>query len=708
MHIRSSSWKLIAGLAACCVIFTRADAADHEWTGATNNNFFTAGNWTNGAPVGPTELAVINGGPNLPAIIGAATGTVELGGFQLGTSGATGGHVIQEGGTLIVSEQNLTGEPTAFEFKSHIGDQGTLDSSWIMRNNAVLLFDDPLGGAGAGYGTDGVNSFDLEIGARTGTATGRLEVHDDAILRISDDLKIGAEANGNGVVIADGNAVLTMGSGISVSEDAGSDGVFSISGNALVVSGNSAGPGQAADGRTNEGYLTLSTRGDATANMTVEDSSRVYIRTLQQRNGVTQLTVRDNAQFHVFDVFNHAAPNLGVATVTGSVSGNERVSHLSQDPGADTTVTLQDSAVMTVDSAIDDAPWSGLALSGGNNSGGSTPGGMTLIQVRDSASLTIQQDLHMTLGTAAEAESTLEVRGPNATVAINGDLRMALTALDEVNPGSATLHSIITGANHSTVEVGGQALIENGILAVTLEGYSPRGGESYVLVEAGSVQGPFSLVDLSGAVLPTGLSWNVNYTAQRVILDVMGQLALQCDLNGDGAADAADAGLMFGNWGNAGVGDCSGDGVVDAADAGILFGEWTGDLNPAPGTAAAEYNPATGSISVAANDVVNWYIQSASGAMTGAAPTGLPGGGGLVTDNNSRVGETSLGKFSYNKDLGAVAAPGLADGDLTIYWNSALGTALQSQPVAIVPEPLTASWLLVGSLMAWAAVRRHS
>lgn len=57
--------------------------------------------------------------------------------------------------------------------------------------------------------------------------------------------------------------------------------------------------------------------------------------------------------------------------------------------------------------------------------------------------------------------------------------------------------------------------------------------------------------------------------------------SLICDLNGDGSADAADAGIIFSNWGLTGAGDCSGDGIVDAADAGILFSEWTGDSRPA-------------------------------------------------------------------------------------------------------------------------------
>lgn len=50
---------------------------------------------------------------------------------------------------------------------------------------------------------------------------------------------------------------------------------------------------------------------------------------------------------------------------------------------------------------------------------------------------------------------------------------------------------------------------------------------------------------------------------------------LRGDLNGDGWVDAADAGLMFSEWGRAGKADLNGDGIVDAADAGILFSEWS-------------------------------------------------------------------------------------------------------------------------------------
>ena len=47
------------------------------------------------------------------------------------------------------------------------------------------------------------------------------------------------------------------------------------------------------------------------------------------------------------------------------------------------------------------------------------------------------------------------------------------------------------------------------------------------------------------------------------------------DLNGDGAVDGADLGILLGQWGGAGSADLDGSGVVDGADLGILLGNWS-------------------------------------------------------------------------------------------------------------------------------------
>lgn len=179
-----------------------------------------------------------------------------------------------------------------------------------------------------------------------------------------------------------------------------------------------------------------------------------------------------------------------------------------------------------------------------------------------------------------------------------------------------------------------------------------------------------------------------------------------CDLNNDGIVDAADFALMFQNWGNSGIGDVNGDSIVDAADAGLCFTEWGPvDAIKGAGVASASYDPATGAIQVDVNQVVNWYVESASAGLTGLAPSGLEAANRLITDNDSRIGQTSLSPFSYQANLGAVARTGLAAGDLTLYWNAGLGEALQSAPLSIVPEPTFAAPLVL--IVAMWRVRRR-
>jgi hypothetical protein len=46
------------------------------------------------------------------------------------------------------------------------------------------------------------------------------------------------------------------------------------------------------------------------------------------------------------------------------------------------------------------------------------------------------------------------------------------------------------------------------------------------------------------------------------------------DLNGDGAVDGADLGLLLAAWGSSSPGDLNGDGTVDGADLGLLLAAW--------------------------------------------------------------------------------------------------------------------------------------
>jgi uncharacterized protein (DUF2141 family) len=47
------------------------------------------------------------------------------------------------------------------------------------------------------------------------------------------------------------------------------------------------------------------------------------------------------------------------------------------------------------------------------------------------------------------------------------------------------------------------------------------------------------------------------------------------DVNGDGAINSTDLGILLSGWGVAGAADFNGDGVVNSADLGVLLSNWT-------------------------------------------------------------------------------------------------------------------------------------
>ena len=456
-----------------------------NWTGAVDDDYFNSGNWDNGVPNNALFEAFIDGGANQPVQIGAGP-VLEVNGFQLGSVGATGGNVVQTDRQLDISP--------AAEIKSHVGDQGTLDSSWVMNGTAVINYGE-VSTPGGNNGSDG-GGLDWEIGAQLGAggALGKHEMHDDSVMRVGDDLKIGAESNGNGEFSMDGNSRVYVGSGISVSEDASSTGVLTIAGNALAVSGNSNGPGDP-DGVTDEGYLTLSSDANGSATVNIKDNGKLYIRTLQDRAGTTDVTIEGNGEMHVFETFTNAAPDLGNATLVDDISG--RTSHITSNAGAKTTLTVKDNGQFSVDVDQLNSSFSGLAVSGGNNSGGNADGGESTIVIQDTASFTIQQDLHLSMGPNEQAITNVEVHGNGASVAVNGDLRILLDPSGAANPGKVnfTFDDADTGG-FSTVAVAGDVTHGN----VTEDGTS--------------ITVNWSNVPASGAAVSTLIGAGGNYTGQ--------------------------------------------------------------------------------------------------------------------------------------------------------------------------------------------------
>jgi hypothetical protein len=476
------------------------------WTPATGD-FFSANNWNPAMVPGVDEVGRINNGGT--ATIAADAGDRLLSGVTLGeTQGAAeSGHIVMNGGFLRIGA-------TLTDPKARIGN-GTVESTFIM-NGGTIYFDGPDEPTMAGSRTDaGINELDWEVGE---LGVGRFEVHGDSVFRAGDDLKIAENAAGHGTCLVDGNARLSVGSGISLTSGGTNEQTMIIGGNAVVDSGNSMGAGSP-EGHTDEGYLTLSI-GGGRANFTVQDDATFNFQVLSSREGVTLFTVKDRGQVHIFDVL------LGRGYIDDQTPPDRPVlmggfrSSLSSGPNTDSTLILQDQAQMTVNAE------NGLGISGPRDA--ANEGGKAVMIVRDSASFRIEQYLAIGTGTqASTTDGTLEVRGPDAAVSIGGNLNLAvdpdgLVPSTDETPGTATLHAVITGSTHSTIQVDGIARIAQGILKVTLDGYAPRGGETYPLIQGGTVEGPFRLTNTADAPLAEGLSWELEYAADAVILKVAG------------------------------------------------------------------------------------------------------------------------------------------------------------------------------------------
>lgn len=486
------------------------------WKGG-DGDFYDSSHWSTGTVPGATDIAVIADGST--ATIEATAGDHELGAIRLAPTenSAESGNVIMNGGTLRIG--GTQGDP-----KAVIGLSTKL-STFIM-NGGTILFDGPdsldLAGSTSGHG---INELDWEVGEK---GLGRFEMHNNAVFRAGDDLKIAENALGQGTCLIDGDARLSVGSGISISGNGGIEQSMVVGGNALVESGNSMGAGNPL-GHTDEGYLTLAF-GNSKGKLTLQDNAIMNVRRLSAREGQSTMIVKDHAQFHIFDVLNGKG---GSAADRPAETGPNSTfaSAASADTNAVSSITLQDDAQMTVNSDPGSGPTKGIAISGQRDSGNA--GGKAVFTIRDRASFRVEQDLM--IGTGANpltSEGTLEVIGPDAKVAVGGNLDMAVDLDGNVTgadadgnpvPCKSTFRAVITGNAQATVNVTGIARIGSGQLAVKLNGYSPSGGEMYTLLKAASLEGKFATNDFSAAPLAAGLTWSVEYTADTVRLKVNGQ-----------------------------------------------------------------------------------------------------------------------------------------------------------------------------------------
>ena len=144
------------------------------------------------------------------------------------------------------------------------------------------------------------------------------------------------------------------------------------------------------------------------------------------------------------------------------------------------------------------------------NSGGLSIGGAGTINLSGSGQLIVA-------GSASNL-GALRIGGSEATLRVAGDFS---------NRGA--LVAEITGQTHSAIEVDGEASL-GGILQVSLEGGPPDFGQSWDLVNAGTLDGNFDSIQAAGAAfLPRGLQYQVAQTDGTASLRVGNALIATVD-----------------------------------------------------------------------------------------------------------------------------------------------------------------------------------
>jgi hypothetical protein len=195
-------------------------------------------------------------------------------------------------------------------------------------------------------------------------------------------------------------------------------------------------------------------------------------------------------------------------------------------------------------------------------------------------------------------KGTHGVAGLGTTSFVSGPLETGLgldsTALLSF-PGDVVLSSFLLtrlagttrGTLYDALSVGGH-LTAGGTLDVALAGYAPVAGNSFVLLDWGTLTGTFSTLSLPP--LSAGLMWNASklYTAGSISVQITG------DYNGNGVVDGADYVVWRKTLGQTGTGlaaDGNGDGTINSGD----YDLWRANFGAIAGSGAGF--SATGSAS---------------------------------------------------------------------------------------------------------------
>jgi len=393
-----------------------------------------------------------------------------------------------------------------------------------------------------------------------------------------------------------------------------------------------------------------------------------------------------------------------------------------------------DEKLYLVDSAAVGGPASLAALASGDWHSAGTWNGNGRIPTRDFEAVVDGQIVTLTRdGTAG----SIAIRGDGAAIVVGDGRTLAVGGHTTMGPNSQYISRLGDTAAGRIAAAGDVQL--GGALALQVDNVGDPGATRRTILTSagpGGFAGTFD--DLPPGHLGLGVFFRgIDYAAvdpdtetAAVAVDLF--TAGGGDGNGDGRVDGQDITQLISRFTRPGDpadrtwtdNDTDGgplgrgDGNVDGQDITDLIIHFTGDPGPSDGatqtgTAAAEYNPATGAFRVSVDGVLNWTLSSdeqftgpGMSQLADVLPLGSPAN--LASANVNTIGEGGFsGTMTYGDvELGQLAEAGTDAGRFTLTFVTAFGTAPQTGTIHVVPEPSTLALLLAG-LLGLTFIRRR-
>jgi hypothetical protein len=194
---------------------------------------------------------------------------------------------------------------------------------------------------------------------------------------------------------------------------------------------------------------------------------------------------------------------------------------------------------------------------------------------------------HGTIEGNGRIQSSLENHGTLSPGLSAGMLRFqagfTLTAdsVVEIEIGGLTP---LTQYDQIIVNQFGSAILSGDLAVSLINGFVPQMDHSFTILTAGLVSGVFDHEIKVG--LPPGLTYQVTYNSNSVVLSFLAGLTADFDMDGD--VDADDVAQWQDSFGLDAGGDANGDGITDGADF-LIIQQQLGGGSPAASAAASAH-----------------------------------------------------------------------------------------------------------------------